>query len=94
MDAIDFILFILYIQLFFAAFCLSGYAPCHTGSACYKLSEKCDGIRQCVDGTDEQNCRKLNMKTKSILLNSIFKDVLVCPKNFVCKSLILLYTDM
>jgi len=36
----------------------AGFYSCLTGNnQCYHLSRKCDGIRDCADGTDESNCR-------------------------------------
>lgn len=29
---------------------------CENGKKCLPLEEKCDGIRQCADGSDEKNC--------------------------------------
>lgn len=33
-----------------------GYGECLTGT-CYPLNKKCDGIRDCDDGTDEAGCK-------------------------------------
>lgn len=37
-----------------------GYGECLTGR-CYLLSKKCDGIRDCDDGTDEAGCEFFNL---------------------------------
>lgn len=42
-----------------------GYAECLSGR-CYPLAKKCDGLRDCDDGTDESGC-------KMICLNAFFQ---------------------
>lgn len=37
----------------------AGQYSCLTGG-CYFIDRKCDGIRDCSDGTDESNCNNFN----------------------------------
>lgn len=38
--------------------CSVGEKPCGDNSSCYSEDDACDNIPDCVDGTDEQGCRK------------------------------------
>eukprot|EP00116_Pleurobrachia_bachei_P012231 sb/3472493/ len=36
--------------------CNLTYVPCNDGVGCYSIEHLCDGIKQCIDGTDEKSC--------------------------------------
>ena len=44
-----------------ALICLVGEKECGDGSGCYHPKSECNGIHDCVDGTDEMNCTSLWM---------------------------------
>lgn len=49
--------------------CLDEEFEC-SDSTCIDLSRKCDGVRDCSDGEDEDNCGKLQ-ELRKFLLNVI-----------------------
>lgn len=40
--------------------CKSSEFLCDDGTHCINNIHVCDGVRDCVDGTDEKHCRKFN----------------------------------
>lgn len=39
--------------------CTAGQFKCHESGICIEKIFKCNGIRNCNDGSDEKNCRML-----------------------------------
>lgn len=41
---------------FFAATCGAGQFPCVLSEQCIDFDKRCNGVKECKDGTDEQHC--------------------------------------
>ncbi|KAK9496801.1 hypothetical protein O3M35_012994 [Rhynocoris fuscipes] len=62
--------------------CASGQFSCADGSGCIKTIQRCDAVRDCVDGSDEMNCEE-----QGCLENFQCKNRQCLKRSLVCDSM-------